>query len=34
MESETMVRVACVKFENDTYIIPRSNLEMLETDTV
>ena len=33
MESETMVRVACVKFET-ILIIPRSNLEMLETDTV
>ena len=32
MESETMVRVAEVKIDNKLYIIPRSNLEMLETD--
>ena len=32
MESETMVRVAEVKIDNKSYIIPRSNLEMLETD--
>ena len=32
MESETMVRVAEVKIDNMSYIIPRSNLEMLETD--
>ena len=32
MESETMVRVAKVKIDNKSYIIPRSNLEMLETD--
>ena len=32
MESETMVRVAEVKIDNKSYIIPRSNLEMLEID--
>ncbi len=32
MESETMVRVAEVKIDNKLYIIPRSNLEMLEID--
>ena len=32
MESETLVRVAEVKINNKLYIIPRSNLEMLETD--
>jgi len=34
MESETLVRVASVKFDNEAYIIPRSNLEMLEIDTI
>ena len=32
MESETMVRVAKIKIENDILVIPRSNLEMVETD--
>jgi biotin carboxyl carrier protein len=32
MESETMVRVAKIKIENDVLVIPRSNLEMVETD--
>ena len=32
MESETMVRVAEVQIDNKSYIIPRSNLELLETD--
>jgi len=32
MESETMVRVATVKINSESFIIPRSNLEMLETD--
>ena len=32
MESETMVRVAQVNIDGDDIIIPRSNLEMLETD--
>ena len=32
MESETMVRVAEVEIEDDILIIPRSNLEMVETD--
>ena len=32
MESETMVRVAEIKIDKRTLIIPRSNLEMVETD--
>jgi hypothetical protein len=32
MESETMVRIAKVEIEGTVAIIPRSNLEMLETD--
>ena len=32
MESETMVRVAKVKIDNDVFSIPRANLEMVETD--
>ena len=32
MESETMVRIAKVDIEGTVSIIPRSNLEMLETD--
>ena len=32
MESETMVRVATVKINSESITIPRSNLEMLETD--
>jgi transcription antitermination factor NusG len=32
MESETMVRVAKVNIDGDDIVIPRSNLEMLETD--
>ena len=32
MESETMVRVAEVKIDNDVLSIPRANLEMVETD--
>ena len=32
MESETMVRVANVQINDETFIVPRSNLEMLETD--
>jgi len=32
MESETMVRVAEVEIDDDILIIPRSNLEMVETD--
>ena len=32
MESETMVRIAKVEIEGTVSIIPRSNLEMLETD--
>ena len=32
MESETMVRVAQVNIDGDNIVIPRSNLEMLETD--
>ena len=32
MESETMVRVAKVKIDNQASVIPRSNLELLETD--
>ena len=32
MESETMVRVAEIKIDKEILIIPRSNLEMVETD--
>lgn len=32
MESETMVRVAEIEIEGESYLIPRSNLEMIETD--
>ncbi len=32
MESETMVRVAQVEIDGDIYSIPRSNLEMVETN--
>ncbi len=32
MESETMVRVADVQINDETFVVPRSNLEMLETD--
>ncbi|MFQ6614006.1 MAG: hypothetical protein ACE5D1_04105 [Fidelibacterota bacterium] len=32
MESETMVRVAEVEIDGEIYIIPRSNLEMVETN--
>ena len=32
MESETMVRVAKVRIDNEASVIPRSNLELLETD--
>ena len=32
MESETMVRVAKVRIDSESFIIPRSNLEMLEMD--
>ena len=32
MESETMVRVARVMIDGEVVVIPRSNLEMLETD--
>lgn len=32
MESETMVRVANVQINDETFVVPRSNLEMLETD--
>ena len=31
MESETMVRVAEVKIDNQDFVIPRANLEMVET---
>ena len=31
MESETMVRVAEVKIDNENFVIPRANLEMVET---
>ena len=34
MESETMVRVANVNINDENFIVPRSNLEMLETDQV
>ncbi len=32
MESETMVRVAEIKIDKEILVIPRSNLEMVETD--
>jgi len=32
MESETMVRVAEIKIDEQNYLIPRANLEMVETD--
>lgn len=32
MESETMVRVAEVKIDDEVMVIPRANLEMVETD--
>ena len=32
MESETMVRVAEVEIDHETIVVPRANLEMLETD--
>lgn len=32
MESETMVRVAIIKIDNKLFEIPRSNLEVVETD--
>jgi len=32
MESETMVRVAEIKIDDEVMIIPRANLEMVETD--
>jgi len=32
MESETMVRVAEIKIDEDILVIPRANLEMVETD--
>jgi hypothetical protein len=32
MESETMVRVAEVKIDEEILVIPRANLEMVETD--
>ncbi len=32
MESETMVRVAEIKIDDDIMVIPRANLEMVETD--
>ena len=32
MESETMVRVAIIKIDGEDLTIPRSNLEMVETD--
>ena len=32
MESETMVRVAIIDVDGHKYTIPRSNLEMVETD--
>ena len=31
MESETMVRVAEVEISGETLVIPRANLEMVET---
>jgi transcription antitermination factor NusG len=32
MESETMVRVAEVEIDNEQFLIPRANLEIVETD--
>ena len=32
MESETLVRVAKIKVDNENIVVPRSNLEMLQTD--
>jgi hypothetical protein len=32
MESETMVRVAEIKIDDKVMVIPRANLEMVETD--
>jgi hypothetical protein len=32
MESETLVRVAKINVDDQDIIIPRSNLEMVETD--
>ncbi len=32
MESETMVRVAEIKIDGENIVVPRSNLEMLQTD--
>ena len=32
MESETIVRVAKIKVDNENIVVPRSNLEMLQTD--
>lgn len=32
MESETMVRVAEVEIDGDIFVVPRANLEMVETD--
>ena len=32
MESETRVRVAEVKIGEEVFVVPRSNLEKLETD--
>ena len=32
MESETMVRVAEIEIDDETIVVPRANLEMLETD--
>ncbi len=32
MESETMVRVAEIEIDGETFLVPRANLEMVETD--
>ena len=32
MESETMVRVAEVKIDGEKMVVPRANLEMVETN--
>ncbi|MBU0528323.1 hypothetical protein KKF86_00995, partial [bacterium] len=32
MESETMVRVAEVEIDGEILVVPRANLEMVETD--
>ena len=32
MESETMVRVAEINIDGENFLIPRANLEMVETD--